>query len=177
MSTGAREVHTITAGDIDAAIAHGLTVKAACGLVFVPKTKRTTGLAQCSTCEEAAVEPPELSRVESMPHFVYRHYDDEGRLLYVGCTVDPKTRLLGHQQNSWWFSQSVRVRQTVYPNKLHALRVEQETIAAERPIWNVRHQDFSSWERSELRAVRDLAHKHEAPDVVLRRFRKLAGVA
>lgn len=170
-----KRIHTILAGDIEAALVHKLTVKAVCGLVFVPSTKRKKGIEKCSGCERLSRPGPKPSRADNLPHYVYRHYSAEGVLLYVGCTVDPKTRSLGHQQNSWWFSQSARVRLTIYPNRLHALRVERDAIAAERPLWNVRHQNFASWPHDQLHLGHALANAEVAPDPVVRRFKKLAG--
>lgn len=176
-------VHFIEAGDGEAARKHQLTLLATCGLTYVPHPLGLkSDLPSCPKCERIngpidRGTPASLRSSDSRPSYVYRHYDGDGRLLYVGCTVDPKTRQLGHQQSSWWFNQSAKVRMTIYPNRLHALRVEREAILHERPIWNVRHQDYSTWGRDQILSVRELARGCDAPDPVLRRFDKLASAA
>lgn len=174
-----RTVHTIIAGDVDSALVHGLTVKASCGLIFVPKhSRRPKGMADCASCAEVEERRrrTRLPRSE-MPHLVYRHYDPAGVLLYIGCTVDPKGRLLNHKQNSWWFPLVATSRHTVYPNKLHARRIERTAIRDERPLCNVQHQDFRSWPPEQIRAGATLAVAAAAPSDVIKRFGDLLAVA
>lgn len=48
--------------------------------------------------------------IEDADHFVYRCYDVDGVLLYIGCTTDVPKRLKGHftasasTTTSWWLS-------------------------------------------------------------------------
>lgn len=41
--------------------------------------------------------------------YVYRHYDKDDRLLYVGITVNPKRRAQGHKQKSPWWPSIARI--------------------------------------------------------------------
>lgn len=41
------------------------------------------------------------------PHFVYRCFDADGRLLYVGLTKNPEQRLAGHRSQTLWFGDVV----------------------------------------------------------------------
>lgn len=72
------------------------------------------------------------------PNFVYRCYDAAGVLLYVGCSVEPVTRVSSHRINSWWGDRLHSVRYTVFPTREKALEVERRTIFTERPVCNVK---------------------------------------
>lgn len=166
-------VHWVEGGDIDIARKFGLTLLASCGQRFIPHaTGARAARPSCPDCEAIGgpISRPKRLGVEDRPHYVYRHYNADGVLLYVGCTVDPRLRTTQHQANSWWFPQVYRSRLIVFPNRLHALRVERDSIAAERPMWNVRHQDFSNWSQVQVRAAQRVAGKHQAPTSVLRRL-------
>lgn len=72
------------------------------------------------------------------PTFVYRCYDAAGRLLYVGCSTNPRERLNGHRASSWWFPQVATVRNVVFPSREYALTKERQAIAEEQPRWNLK---------------------------------------
>src|SRR5690348_5565110 len=77
-------------------------------------------------------------RVESVivvPTCVYRFYDAEDRLLYVGVTDAPGTRFADHRRKSWW---KLAVRNTIvwHDRRRDALVEEASAIASERPIHN-----------------------------------------
>lgn len=69
--------------------------------------------------------------------YVYRCFDTDGRLVYVGLTEQLFQRLDTHYRYTWWAPQVARVRATVYPNRERARRVERTAILEERPRWNV----------------------------------------
>lgn len=69
-------------------------------------------------------------------HYVYRCFDETGRLIYVGRSATPHTRLEFHRRNSWWAPQAVRVKIAVFPNKEQASAAERDAIASENPRWN-----------------------------------------
>lgn len=82
-----------------------------------------------------------------MAHYVYRVYDFDDRLIYVGCTKDLFKRLSVHGKSSWWAYQIARVRGSVYPDRRLALDAESQAIKTERPRWNVkgRYDQNASW--------------------------------
>lgn len=69
---------------------------------------------------------------------VYRHYDKEGTLLYVGCSVDPTFRFVLHAYTAAWHSYSAKCDVEWYHNRADALRAERAAIESEDPIFNVR---------------------------------------
>lgn len=70
------------------------------------------------------------------PHHVYRCYDHEGRLLYVGSTTDLFGRLRSHRQKKWWAPNVAKVKATYFPNGVAARAVESRAICEEVPRWN-----------------------------------------
>jgi excinuclease UvrABC nuclease subunit len=71
------------------------------------------------------------------PHYVYRCYDAEGHLVYVGCTSQLFKRLDYHRRYSVWASQITNVTAKVYPNQRLALAKERMAIVEENPLYNV----------------------------------------
>lgn len=70
-------------------------------------------------------------------HYVYRVYDRDGCLIYIGCSKDLFARLAAHATTSWWADQACSVVAKVYPSRQIARDVERRSIANERPRWNL----------------------------------------
>lgn len=73
------------------------------------------------------------------PTAVYRLYDREGTLLYVGITCDIKTRWMYHQRRAWWplvHRKDVKWRD----NRFQALQEEGRAIKTEDPVHNIAGQ-------------------------------------
>ena len=69
---------------------------------------------------------------------LYRHFDGEGGLLYVGIAYDAYNRWRQHQDHSAW---TPEVRKTTYepfPTREAALSAEREAIQSERPKYNIK---------------------------------------
>lgn len=67
---------------------------------------------------------------------IYRHYDSEGTLLYVGITSDPHARERQHARQSQWarYVATINVQWCVDRNT--ALAVELRAIQSEAPVFN-----------------------------------------
>lgn len=70
-----------------------------------------------------------------LPTYVYRFYDDAGRLLYVGITNDIKRRYKEHLQKPWARDIEVRLH-VLMPTRAEALAVEAAAIKFEQPLYN-----------------------------------------
>lgn len=70
---------------------------------------------------------------------VYRAYDADDRLIYVGATGNIERRLSNHRSTSWWSSLARRVEVERHPAMPDALRAETEAIRTERPAFNMQH--------------------------------------
>jgi predicted GIY-YIG superfamily endonuclease len=95
------------------------------------------------------------------PTAVYRFYDKQGALLYVGATRGPQARWRQHASKRAWWPDVARKTIRWYQAKDAALAAEKEAIRAECPRYNVMHLrpagpivDTLTELRAELRANR-----------------------
>lgn len=80
-------------------------------------------------------ETPRKPYDPTVPSYVYRIYDEFGRLLYIGCSVNPLQRLHGHDGKDWFdYARKVDVRGP-WPRTM-ALQIEADAIASEAPFFN-----------------------------------------
>lgn len=67
---------------------------------------------------------------------LYRHFDKEGRLLYVGISHSFMSRLAQHKGRSHWYWSIANVSVTHYPDRATAERAERRAIRTEAPMHN-----------------------------------------
>lgn len=84
---------------------------------------------------EARVHPP-------YPTALYRYFDVEGHLLYVGITGDLAVREVSHIRDSSWMDFAARATIERYPTRRAALDAERDAIEAEKPLFNVTHNEW-----------------------------------
>lgn len=82
------------------------------------------------------METPVIRRLGAFAADVYRCFDAEGRLLYVGCSVNAYRRL-GQHRRAVWFPELARFTVTRYKTLRIARAIEAAAIIAENPIHNV----------------------------------------
>lgn len=82
-------------------------------------------------------------------HFVYRVFDADDRLLYVGCSMRPSLRYQEHRGQSKWFPLAAHFKMQGPFNYDTGRRLEREAIRTESPLWN--HDEPK---RFRLRAIR-----------------------
>ena len=80
---------------------------------------------------------PNYNNHKQERHYVYRIFDKDGRLIYVGCSHNPEKRLNQHRRTMWWAHQIHRIKLTVHPNKAAGHLAERTAINAEQPRWNL----------------------------------------
>ena len=67
---------------------------------------------------------------------LYRHYDAEGKLLYVGISLSAVIRLAAHKHSSEWFDRIAMVKIERFQNRRAALVAERAAILTEDPEYN-----------------------------------------
>lgn len=67
---------------------------------------------------------------------LYRHYDVEDVLLYVGISGTPENRTRWHKRNAEWIERAVRFTGVWYPTRAAALIAEAKAIREESPQFN-----------------------------------------
>lgn len=80
----------------------------------------------------------EVAYREKSPTTVYRLFDSDDRLLYVGATNGVKARFATHAATKEWWTTVEKVNLRHYPNRQQALVAEAEAIRREAPMYNMR---------------------------------------
>lgn len=75
----------------------------------------------------------------SEPTSLYRHFDADGILLYVGISLSWPKRTKDHVRGSRWFDAVVKVEIERFASRDEALAAERRAIQAERPVFNIVH--------------------------------------
>jgi hypothetical protein len=70
-------------------------------------------------------------------HVLYRFYDADCVLLYIGITKNPPARFDGHRRDKPWWTEVADIKLTQYPDRESVLEAERQAIIDEKPAWNV----------------------------------------
>lgn len=72
---------------------------------------------------------------------LYRFYDDDDTLLYVGLTINPGKRMERHKSDKEWWTEVARIEMEQHLD-LEALQTaERIAIQTEKPVHNIRHAE------------------------------------
>lgn len=71
-----------------------------------------------------------------MPHDLYRHWDKDDRLLYVGTSINALYRAGMHRTQKCWWDDVVTITVEHFPDKVAALRAEKRAVRTESPLYN-----------------------------------------
>ena len=77
--------------------------------------------------------------------YLYRHFDKDGALLYVGISLSPVYRLSQHREASAWFKEIRNVTIVQFDTRKEALSAEKSAIISEKPIHNKTHRKAKYW--------------------------------
>lgn len=98
-----------------------------------------------------------------MTAYLYRAFNRDGDLLYIGSSVQIDGRMRQHYLNApWWFVAS-RFTFEAYPDEASAREAEATAIAAEHPRWNIRHR---AWDHPDgpLRFIKAISRRYPQDD-------------
>lgn len=70
------------------------------------------------------------------PSFLYRHFDEEGRLLYVGISLCSISRQAQHRALSPWFYEVRCIKIEAFKSRAEAAAAEAIAILEEKPLHN-----------------------------------------
>lgn len=87
---------------------------------------------------------------------LYRFWDADGALLYIGISLDPGKRWKQHRDDKPWWSEVAKVTVEPHPSRPAAMDAERAAIAAERPRYNVVHNS-GIVDHPEMRRMRELS--------------------
>lgn len=71
-----------------------------------------------------------------MKNRLYRHFDKEGDLLYVGISIDPVARLVNHTSKSKWKDEIATITIERFESQHDAMNAEYRAIVDEKPRHN-----------------------------------------
>lgn len=70
------------------------------------------------------------------PTYVYRLYDKNGKLLYIGITNDIEIRFYAHSLDKWWWNDVAKVYKRKYASREKAQDIELKAIKKYLPPYN-----------------------------------------
>lgn len=132
---------------------------------------------------DASASPVSILADLNLPAAIYRLFDTDDVLLYVGVTGNLRERLGNHSRTQRWWPEVARKAVEWYPTRTEAEDAEKRAIREERPLYNRAGADrsqrikqpnpaaeISAWEASDaasivqqvgrLLARSDLSHAH-----------------
>ena len=81
---------------------------------------------------------------------VYRHFDADGVLLYVGTSTDWLRRTEEHRREAPWFAEVANITIQRFPTAEEMTSAEKEAVAEEKPLYNLVLQQPSFREKFPL---------------------------
>lgn len=69
---------------------------------------------------------------------LYRHYDKDNNLLYIGVSLSQMNRLSQHKNHAHWYEQIVKITLENYPDRQSVLDAERLAIINENPMCNLK---------------------------------------
>lgn len=79
----------------------------------------------------------------SGPHILYRCFDADGGLLYIGITGDPGNRFAVHRCTTPWWHEVEKVTEEEFASRADLEEAERQAIRAEYPFYN--QKDNPCW--------------------------------
>lgn len=86
--------------------------------------------------------PAEIETEQTGRIALYRLYAEDGTLLYVGISKDPKGRFWQHAADKFWWPTVARKTVEWYESRPAALLAEEAAIRTKRPEWNRDHSEL-----------------------------------
>ena len=71
---------------------------------------------------------------------IYRHFDKDNNLLYIGRSINPLRRLYQHKKSSDWFSDVYTVTMERFDCFDDMVNAEIKAIIEEKPLYNIQHK-------------------------------------
>lgn len=74
-------------------------------------------------------------------HCLYRFFDSDGDLLYVGITMNPAARWPKHSSGKHWWTEVETITLETFASREAVLAAEREAIKTEQPRYNITHAE------------------------------------
>ena len=101
-----------------------------------------------------------------MQEVLYRFFDSQGTLLYVGISCNWMARLKQHSARADFYSAVAGMTLERFPDRETVLKAELEAIETENPLYNrADNPDYATWQ-THFRYLLDMARKKRKVDPV-----------
>lgn len=80
-----------------------------------------------------------MTATKTPVHTLYRFFDASGVLLYVGRTIDARSRFRSHERSKDWFHEVARIDRHVVNSAEELAAAEVAAIRSEGPRYNIQH--------------------------------------
>lgn len=90
---------------------------------------------------------------------LYRHFDAQGVLLYVGISLRPFTRTKEHSQLSGWAIDIANVTIQYFDSRKEAMEAEAKAVQEENPLHNIRLRKVKKDSRSIKTKIKEVMEK------------------
>lgn len=107
---------------------------------------------------------------------LYRMFDGEGRLLYIGISVAPNVRMAQHRHTGDWIYSVSRIELQWFETGADARAAEREAILAERPPHNIAYVQPGAFRSDKQKAGPVLADWLSSNGVSVDQFAARIGV-
>lgn len=74
-----------------------------------------------------------------VPQTLYRFFNANGDLLYIGVTANAHRRITDHRDEKEWWTEIQTITLEHFPDRDSVLKAERAAIKAELPLYNVVH--------------------------------------
>lgn len=71
------------------------------------------------------------------PNVLYRMFDADDNLLYVGITFNPQSRFTAHRRDKEWWRDIARISLSHYECRVDLAEAERQAIRDEQPLYNL----------------------------------------
>ncbi len=97
---------------------------------------------------------------------LYRQFDVDGHLLYVGISDDFLTRMGQHSHGSVWFPDVARITLERFATREEAIEAEDAAVTSEAPRYNIQYHRGAR--RAAARAFREVRVMSDLVDLQIR---------
>jgi predicted GIY-YIG superfamily endonuclease len=100
---------------------------------------------------------------------LYRHFDEEHNLLYVGISLSTFARLSQHKEHSAWFKKIKSVEIENFDTREGAMAAERKAICTEDPMFNIAmKKTMAEIEKEKKQLIREVRIEQEKKEVISR---------
>jgi predicted GIY-YIG superfamily endonuclease len=80
-----------------------------------------------------------------MNQTLYRMWDEQGQLLYVGITLNLVSRFRDHEVSKAWWGEVATITLAAFQDRESVESAEREAIINENPRYNIMHTSREQW--------------------------------